>query len=95
VKWTETETAPYYSGTWIGPEAERWNLVETVNRQWDNFAVIPESSIAEDSIVVTFGTHIGTYMATGKINEGSFRASLGSRCWKKSGAFGNIRILLR
>jgi ketosteroid isomerase-like protein len=66
VKWTEAETAPYYSGTWIGPEAVRQNLFEPLNRQWDNFAVIPESSIAEDSIVVTFGTYTGTYKATGK-----------------------------
>jgi hypothetical protein len=34
VKWTEAETAPYYSGTWIGPEAVRKNVFEPSNREW-------------------------------------------------------------
>lgn len=72
VKWTEAETAPYYSGTWVGPEAVRENLFEPLNREWENFEVMPESSLAEDSVVVTFGTYTGTYKATGKSMTAAF-----------------------
>jgi ketosteroid isomerase-like protein len=66
VEWTEAATAPYYSGTWIGPEAVRTNLFEPLGHEWAAFAVIPESFAVEGSIVATFGTYTGTYKATGK-----------------------------
>jgi ketosteroid isomerase-like protein len=66
VEWTEAATAPYYSGTWIGPEAVRTNLFEPLGREWAAFAVIPESFAVEDSIVAAFGTYTGIYRATGK-----------------------------
>src|ERR1700722_3907306 len=66
VEWTEAATAPYYSGTWIGPEAVRTNLFEPLGREWAAFAVIPESFAVEDSIVAAFGNYTGIYRATGK-----------------------------
>ena len=66
VEWTEAATAPYYSGTWIGPEAVRANLFEPLGREWAAFAVIPESFAVEDSVVAAFGTYTGIYKATGK-----------------------------
>src|SRR3984957_2308643 len=66
VKSTEAATAPYYSGTWIGPEAVRTNLFEPLGREWAAFAVIPDSFAVEDSIVAAFGTYTGIYRATGK-----------------------------
>jgi ketosteroid isomerase-like protein len=72
VKWTEAETAPYYSGTWIGPKAVYKNLFEPLSREWSSFAVVPESSVVEGSVVVTFGTYAGTYKVTSKSMAAGF-----------------------
>src|ERR1700738_3628577 len=59
VKWTEAAAAPYYSGTWIGPEAVRTNLFEPLGPEGGAWAVIPESFAVEGSIVATFGIYMG------------------------------------
>src|SRR5580704_12821667 len=61
-----TEMFPGYAGTSIGPEAIRQNLSEPLGRDWDTFAVIPDSFVTDGSVVVSFGTYTGTYKATGK-----------------------------
>jgi ketosteroid isomerase-like protein len=61
-----TEMFPGYAGTSIGPEAIRRNLFEPLSREWDPFAVKPDSFVADGSIVVAFGKYTGTYKATGK-----------------------------
>ena len=66
VEWTEATRAPYYSGTWTGPDAVRTNLFEPLGREWAAFAVIAESFAVEGSTVAAFGTYTGTYKATGK-----------------------------
>lgn len=61
-----TEMFPGYVGTSIGPEAIRRNLFEPLGRDWDIFAVTPESFVVNGPIVVAFGTYSGVYKATGK-----------------------------
>src|SRR3984893_9677493 len=61
-----TEMFPGYAGTSIGPEAIRQNLFDPLGREWDTFAVAPESFGVDGSIVVVFGTYTGSYKATGK-----------------------------
>ena len=61
-----TEMFPGYAGTSIVPEAIRRNLFEPLGRNWDSFAVTPDSFVVDGSIVVAFGTYTGTNKATGK-----------------------------
>src|ERR1700729_2668482 len=61
-----TEMFPGYAGTSIGPEAIRQNLFEPLGRDWDTFAVTPDSFVTDGSVVVAFGTYTGTYKATAK-----------------------------
>jgi ketosteroid isomerase-like protein len=82
VKWTEAAAAPYYSGTWIGPEAVRTNLFEPLGREWAAFAVIPDSFAVEDSIVAAFGTYTGIYRATGKSLTAPFAHRWEVIAWK-------------
>jgi uncharacterized protein len=61
-----TEMFPGYAGTSTGPEAIRRNLFGPLDRDWDTFAVTPESFVVDGSAVVAFGTYTGTYEAAGK-----------------------------
>jgi ketosteroid isomerase-like protein len=65
VEWTEAETVPYHSGTWIGPEAVRVKLIEPLGRDWDSFAVSASSYVVDGPAVVAFGTYSGVFKATG------------------------------
>jgi ketosteroid isomerase-like protein len=67
-----TEMFPGYAGTSIGPEAVRKNLFEPLGRDWDTFAVIPDSFVTDGFIIVAFGTYTGTYRATAKSMSAPF-----------------------
>ena len=41
VEWTEAERFPYYSGTWVGPQAVLDNLLKRIASDWTEFAATP------------------------------------------------------
>src|SRR5882757_6840019 len=65
VKWTEAERFPYYSGTWVGPEAVLNNLLKRIAADWTDFAAAPKDYLIEGSKIVSFGTYSGIYKKTG------------------------------
>lgn len=66
VQWTEAERFPYYSGTWIGPQAVLDNLLKRLAEDWSEFSAKPGDFITEGTRVVAFGVYSGTYKKTGK-----------------------------
>ena len=66
VRWTEAERFPYYSGTWVGPQAVLDNLIERLAADWDGFSAQASDFVVEDERVVAFGTYAGKYKSTGK-----------------------------
>jgi ketosteroid isomerase-like protein len=69
IAWTEAEGFPY-GGTYHGPQAIVDNVFMKLATEWDGFAAVPDSFVAQDGAVVALGLYSGTYKATGK----SFRA---------------------
>ena len=69
ISWTEAAGFPY-AGTYVGPDAVFEGVFARLGSEWDGFAAIPESYIAEGDTVVVLGEYSGTYKASGK----SFRA---------------------
>jgi ketosteroid isomerase-like protein len=41
-------------------------IFERLVREWDDYHIAPESFVAEDSIVVVFGSYMGVYKRNGK-----------------------------
>ena len=72
VQWTEAERFPYYSGTWVGPQAVVDNLLKRLAADWDNFTAIADDFIVQDTRVVSLGTYAGTYKKTGKHMSSDF-----------------------
>lgn len=66
VEWTEAEYFPYYSGTWVGPQAVVDNLLVPVSRDWDNFRAVAREFIEQGERVVSIGTYTGTYKKNGR-----------------------------
>ncbi len=72
VKWTEAERFPYYTGTWVGPDAVLNNLLKRLSADWTDFAAIPKDYLIEGSRIVSFGTYSGRYKKTGKTMRSDF-----------------------
>ncbi len=66
VEWTEAERFPYYSGTWIGPQAVHDNLLKRLAADWSEFSAQAEDFIVAGSRVVALGHYAGIYKQTGK-----------------------------
>jgi len=72
VQWTEAERFPYYSGTWVGPQAVLDNLLKRVAADWTDFAATPRDYLVEGTKVVSLGTYSGVYKRTGKSMRADF-----------------------
>jgi hypothetical protein len=72
VRWTEAERFPYYSGTWVGPQAVLDNLLKPLAQDWEQFSATAEDFIVEGERVVSFGRYAGTYKKTGKSMTAEF-----------------------
>jgi ketosteroid isomerase-like protein len=72
VKWTEAERFPYYSGTWVGPQAVLDNLLKRLAADWNDFAATPKDYLIEGAKIVSFGTYSGVYKRTGKSMRADF-----------------------
>lgn len=72
VQWTEAEGFPYYSGTWIGPDAVLEKLLKRLATEWTGFAATPDDYMVEGSRVIAFGTYTGVYKQTGKAMRSNF-----------------------
>lgn len=72
VHWTEAERFPYYSGTWIGRQAVRDNLLRRLAEDWDGFNAKADDFIAEGDRVVALGVYSGIYKKTGKTLRAPF-----------------------
>jgi ketosteroid isomerase-like protein len=64
IQWTKV--FPGYAGKWSGPDAVRQNLFERLSKEWDDYRVAPKSFVAENTIVVVFGSYTGVYKRNGK-----------------------------
>lgn len=72
VQWTEAERFPYYSGTWIGPQAVLDKLLKRLAADWTRFSATADDFMVEGDRVVSFGHYAGTYKATGKSMTAAF-----------------------
>ncbi len=72
VQWTEAERFPYYTGTWLGPQAVLDNLLKRLATDWTGFAANAHDFMIEGSRIVSFGAYSGTYMKTGKFMRADF-----------------------
>jgi len=72
VKWTEAERFPYYSGTWVGPQAVLDNLLKRLAADWNDFAATAKDYLIEGTRIVSFGTYSGVYKRTGKSMRADF-----------------------
>lgn len=72
VKWTEAERFPYYSGTWVGPQAVLDNLLKRLAADWNDFAATPKDYLIEGTRIVSFGMYSGVYKRTGKSMRADF-----------------------
>lgn len=72
VHWTEAERLPYYSGTWVGPQAVFDNLLKRLAQDWDQFSATAQDFIVQGERVVSFGHYAGTYRKTGKSMTAAF-----------------------
>jgi len=66
VEWTEAERFPYYTGTWVGPDAVRDNLLARLAQDWDGFAATADEYVTEGDRVVSMGAYSGTFKRTGR-----------------------------
>jgi uncharacterized protein len=72
VQWTEAERFPYYSGTWVGPQAVVNNLLKRLAADWTGFSATADDFMVEGDRVISFGRYAGTYKATGKSMTSAF-----------------------
>jgi pimeloyl-ACP methyl ester carboxylesterase/ketosteroid isomerase-like protein len=72
VQWTEAQRFPYYTGTWIGPQAVLNNLIKRLVADWNDFKATPKDFLVEGSNIVSFGTYTGIYKKTGKPMSSDF-----------------------
>ncbi|HQR40039.1 MAG TPA: nuclear transport factor 2 family protein [Blastocatellia bacterium] len=71
VRWTEAAGFPY-GGTYVGPDAVLANVFLRLGTEWDGFAAVPQSFVAEGDTVVALGDYSGTYKATAKAFSAPF-----------------------
>jgi ketosteroid isomerase-like protein len=72
VQWTEAERFPYYSGTWVGPQAVLDNLLKRLAADWEGFSAKADEFVAQGRNVVALGRYAGTYKPTGKSMTAEF-----------------------
>jgi len=72
LEWTETESFPYYGGTWTSAQAVVDNLLVPLSRDWDAFSATPHEFLTEGRRVVGLGTYSGVYKRTGKSMSAPF-----------------------
>lgn len=53
LEWTESESFPYYSGTWRTPQEVVDKLLASLARDWDGFSATAHDFIGEGSRVVS------------------------------------------
>jgi len=75
VQWTEAERFPYFSGTWIGPQAVLNNLLKRLAEDWEPFTAIAHDFIVDGNRVVSFGEYAGIHKKTGKSMTSAFAHS--------------------
>lgn len=88
VQWTEAEGFPYFSGTWVGPEAVPNNLLKRVAADWSSFSTRSERMLVDGPTIISLGAYTGTHRLTEKkcgrnlSTSGPLtsRRSLASRC---------------
>lgn len=72
VQWTEAERFPYYSGTWVGPQAVLDNLLKPLAADWIEFSARPEEFIVDGERVVALGAYAGTHRRSGRSMNSPF-----------------------
>lgn len=72
VRWTEAEGFPYYSGTWVGPEAVLNNLLKRVAADWSSFGARSERVLVDGATIVSLGVYTGTHKVTRKNMRAEF-----------------------
>jgi len=72
VRWTEAEGFPYYSGTWVGPDAVLNNLLKRVAEDWSSFGARSERMLVDGPTIVSLGVYTGTHKVTGKNMRAEF-----------------------
>ncbi len=67
IVWTESAGSAY-TGTFVGLPAVFENVFGRISAEWDDFAAIPASIIADEAtgMVAVVANYVGTYKATGK-----------------------------
>mgnify|MGYP001815580524 CR=1 FL=1 len=65
INWTEAAGFPY-AGTYIGPDAVLQNVFMKLATEWEGFAAVPSTYVAEGDTVVAIGEYSGKFNATGK-----------------------------
>ena len=81
VQWTEAERFPYYSGTWVGPQAVLDKLLKPLAADWIDFSARPHEFIVDGDRVVVLGAYAGTYRRTGRSMSSPF-----AHVWSVRGA---------
>lgn len=66
VQWTEAERFPYYSGTWVGPQAVLDNLLKPLAADWVDFSARPNEFIVDGERMVALGAYAGMHRRTGR-----------------------------
>ena len=71
VTWVDAEGYPY-AGTHVGPDGVVEGVIARIGAEWDDYAVVPNTYVADGDRVVALGTYRGTYKATGRSVEVAF-----------------------
>lgn len=72
VQWTEAERFPYFSGTWVGPQAVLDKLLKPLAADWADFSARASEFIVDGERVVALGAYAGTYRRTGRSMNSPF-----------------------
>jgi ketosteroid isomerase-like protein len=71
VTWVDAEGYPY-AGTYVGPDALMEGLIARIGAEWDDYAAVPTTYVADGDRVVALGDYSGTYKATGRSVQAPF-----------------------
>lgn len=88
IEWTECAGFPYYSGTWVGPQAVLDKLLKRLAAEWEGFAATPQEYLADGARVVSLGAYSGVYKQTGK----AMRADFAHRWTVENGLITSFRM---
>ncbi|MFY0638891.1 nuclear transport factor 2 family protein [Maricaulis maris] len=73
IVWNEAENYPYADNNpYIGPDAVLEGVIGRVVTEWEGFAAVPESMIAQGDRVAVMGRYTGTFIATGEAMDAQF-----------------------